>query len=294
MSQLTAQITTTDRLGLTLIFALIVHAIIIFGIAFGVDEDVFDSKVPPTLDVTLVNTRSESKPEHVDYLAQTNQEGAGNTQEKIHPETLTPALIPKDSAEITSKSPPIITPAPKQKMTRREILTQTESESHVVADVFPAKETESEKVSAAQLISRSLDIASLEVELGESMQAYSELPRQKFVTASTQEYVFASYVDSWRRKIERVGNLNFPEEASRRKISGSLILDVALNVDGTISKIRVSRSSGHKMLDNAAIKIVRLAAPFAPFPKEIRKDYDVLHVIRTWKFLGGERFTTSN
>ena len=118
----------------------------------------------------------------------------------------------------------------------------------------------------------------------------TQRPRKKFISASTKEYEYAAYMDAWRRKVERVGNLNYPEEAKKLNLSGSLQLDVALNKDGTINQITIRRSSGEKVLDDAAIKIVELAAPYAKFPKNIENQVDILHILRTWQFINNKSF----
>jgi protein TonB len=126
--------------------------------------------------------------------------------------------------------------------------------------------------------------ARLNAEISRTWQEFQKRPRHKFLNARTQEYKYAAYMDAWRAKVESVGNLNYPSEAKRRHLTGNLLLDVALNADGTINGISVRRSSGQKILDDAAIRIVEMSAPFAPFPPEIREDLDVLHITRTWKF----------
>lgn len=143
---------------------------------------------------------------------------------------------------------------------------------------------------AQELIARSFAMASLHAELQQKLEDKASRPRTKFVSATTQEYKYAAYMEAWRAKVERVGNLNYPDEARRRQLSGALLLDVALKPDGSVLEIIVRRSSGHRVLDDAAVRIVELAGPFAPFPDEIRREVDVLHVTRTWKFLSSERF----
>jgi protein TonB len=129
-----------------------------------------------------------------------------------------------------------------------------------------------------------MEMVNLSEQLNESMQAYAKRPRQVFVSARTREFMYANYMSEWVRKVERVGNLNYPDAARRDGITGKLLLDVALNPDGTVRNISVLRPSGHTLLDEAAIRIVNLAAPYAPFPPEIRKNADVLHITRTWEF----------
>jgi protein TonB len=144
--------------------------------------------------------------------------------------------------------------------------------------------------SSDELLTNSFEIASSNNEVRREMIEKTERPRRKFISASTKEYEYATYMDAWRRKVERVGNLNYPEEARRLNLSGSLRLDVALNKDGTINEITLRKSSGEKLLDNAAIKIVELAAPYAPFPKNIENQVDILHILRTWQFINNRSF----
>ena len=144
--------------------------------------------------------------------------------------------------------------------------------------------------SATALMTNSLKIASLSAQIRRKLQAKAERPRRKFISASTKEYKYASYMEAWRSKVERVGNLNYPDAARKAKLSGSLRLDVALNKDGSINQIIVLLSSGHKILDDAAIRIVELASPYSPFPDQIREDTDILHIIRTWRFSNSNKF----
>ena len=129
-------------------------------------------------------------------------------------------------------------------------------------------------------------------EITREHQTYQKRPRRKFLTARTREYKYAAYMDAWRAKVERIGNLNYPEEAKRRNLTGSLVLDVAIRPDGKLDGINIIRSSKHKALDDAAIRIVKLAAPYAPFPKKVRSEVDILHITRTWKFQHGARLTS--
>jgi protein TonB len=139
------------------------------------------------------------------------------------------------------------------------------------------------------MASTNQEISRLTAELHRKTEAYAKRPRHKHISARTKEYKYASYLDAWRRKVERVGNLNYPDEARRQRLHGSLILHVALRPNGTIINVWVRRSSGHKLLDDAAVRIVKLAAPYAPFPAEIRKETDVLDITRTWQFLSSNQ-----
>jgi periplasmic protein TonB len=133
-------------------------------------------------------------------------------------------------------------------------------------------------------VQRSLEIARLEAQVSKEYNAYQKLPRRRFIGARTQEYRFAQYVEDWRIKVERIGNLNYPEAARQQHVFGSLVLTVSIRADGHLDDVEVDRSSGKSLLDAAAKRIVRLAAPYAPFPPDIRKDTDILSITRTWTF----------
>ncbi|MDH3525897.1 MAG: energy transducer TonB [Gammaproteobacteria bacterium] len=264
-------VTTTDRLALTLFFAVVLHAMIILGITFGIPDDEPPENTLPTLDITVANRRTPP-PEEAEYLAQTSQDGGGNIAEKVRPQQALPELAP---AQTKPQQP---APAPTQ------VVTAERSETRITQDKTQVPETDPEDLSASELIERSLEMVNLSEQISESMQAYARRPRQVFVSARTREFKYANYMTEWVRKVERVGNLNYPDVARREGLSGKLLLDVALNPDGTVRNISVLRPSGHAVIDEAAIRIVHLAAPFPPFPADIRKEADVLHVTRTWEF----------
>jgi protein TonB len=211
-----------------------------------------------------------------------------------------PARVPQASTQDALHEAPapakLVKPAPVAKLRdapaqRREAPKETEPAPAASEDqAAPAAVEAPALPSAQQLITRSFAMASLHAELQQKLETKASRPRTKYVSASTQEYKYAAYMEAWRQKVERIGNLNYPDEARRRKLSGALLLDVSLKPDGTVLEIIVRRSSGHRVLDDAAVRIVELAGPFAPFPEEIRREVDVLHVTRTWKFLSSETF----
>ena len=256
MHALTAHpgITPGDRLAATIVFAVLAHLIVILGVTFA-HENHPEPRVT-TLDVVLVPRSSDTPPDQADFLAQANQDGGGNADERARPET--PPPPPAALAVRASDSPPA--PAPG-------------------ADATPAE-------------SRSLEMAALSAEIERKLRAWTERPRRKWISARTREDRFAAYMVEWRRKVERVGNLNYPDEAARRGLSGDLLLEVALNPDGTVADIELRRSSGEPVLDAAAVRIVELAAPFAPFPPDIAGDVDILHIERTWFFHSDRRLTS--
>ena len=266
-----------DRLVVSLLIAAALHALLILGISFAPEpEPAIDT--PPSLDITLVPERKTAPPAKADYLAQVTQDGGGNTTEKI------PARIEQQQSRAAA-APPQPAPAARE-------LTRPEGERKIQVAEDRADEQPAAPASAAELINRSLELASLDQQLRQSMQAYSERPRQAFISARTQEFKYANYMNDWVAKVERVGNLNYPDAARRQGISGNLMLQVSINTDGSVRNIRLLRSSGHKVLDDAAVRIVQLAAPYPPLPQDIRKDTDILHITRTWEFINNRGLST--
>ncbi len=268
-----------DRLVVTLFIAVVLHAILILGITFSPEDRTRDDE-QPTLEITVVQKPSRPT-EDADYLAATSQDGSGNTREKVRPQQESQASAP----------PPAASPVEPQPSPPPVVATLEASK----ATPPPAEQTPQEPrpVSTAQMMDRSLEMLSLNREINQSLQAYSKRERKTFISASTREFKYANYMNDWVTKVERVGDLNYPDEARRRGISGSLRVEVSLNADGTVRSAVITAPSGHKILDDAALRIVRLAAPYAPFPKEIREDTDVLVITRTWEFTSGNRVSTS-
>jgi protein TonB len=263
-------VTTTDRLALTLFFAVALHAMVILGITFAFDRPAAPEHTLPTLDITIA-TRHTPPPEKADYLAQTSQDGSGNTRKKAQPEIAVP-----EQAIAMQPRHPVAAPA--------RVITAPSAETRVRQQDTSNPDSKKPDISATRLVERSMEMVNLSEQLDANLQAYADRPRQIFVSARTQEFKYANYMSEWVRKVERVGNLNYPDEARRAGISGKLMLDVALNADGTVREIRVIRPSGYPVLDEAAVRIVNLAAPYLPFPPEIRKEADILHITRTWEF----------
>jgi periplasmic protein TonB len=257
-----------------------------------------------TMEITLVQHSSVTPPEDAKVLAQANLQGGGDTQEKVLPATPTPPPFPDRQAAVTMP-PTAAPPQPDTSKSAPETQTPAAPENKPLLttdrespDKAPAQPRDAEKTrvepqprpTATQLLTNSFKVASLSAEIKTRLEARAQRPRQKFISASTREYKYSAYMEAWRAKVERVGNLNYPEEARKRGLSGSLILDVALNADGSVNDIVIRQSSGQSLLDDAAIRIVRLAAPFAPLPPNIRTDTDILHITRTWQFLNNQGF----
>lgn len=302
-----------DRLGATVIFAIIAHLVVILGVTF-IPED-RPEHPPLTLDVVLVPSSVDSTLDTPEFLARANQDGGGDGVERLRPDIAAPAPpVAEGSAPAPAESgsgtevrsaDPVRRPAATQEartllelravaesgQSEEALLAQTADESEPAPSPTPATAPSSaQNADAAPPSSRSDAFAALSAEVERKLLAYPERPRRKWISARTQEHEFAAYLDAWRRKVERVGNLNYPDDAAQRGLSGSLLLEVALNPDGTVEHIALRRSSGQQVLDDAAVRIVHLAAPFARFPEAIAREVDILHIQRTWMFHSSDRF----
>jgi protein TonB len=172
----------------------------------------------------------------------------------------------------------------------QQMLTQIKSTKTLAADQR-TRETVAQQaptVSGIDLASSALAIARIEGQIARQLEDYNQRPRKKFIGARVEEYRFAQYVEDWRQKIERIGNLNYPD-AAKGKLYGSLVLTVVIKANGDLERVEVNRSSGQSLLDDAARRIVRMAAPYAAFPEAIRRDTDILEITRTWTFTNADR-----
>jgi periplasmic protein TonB len=264
--------------------SLVLHAFVLFGIGVSLPNPLNLAKSLQPLEVTLVNSKSKSRPTHADALAQANLNGGGNTAENRHASTPLPVL--NDGEQFTPEQASRHVHQLEQEAKR--MMTQIRS-THSVRQEQIHEKKQASNDNAEDLVQRSLQIARLEAQIDKDYSIYQKLPRRTHIGARTQEYRFAQYVEDWRIKIERIGNLNYPEDARRNKIFGSLVLTVSIRADGSVESVEVDRSSGQPILDAAAIRIVKLASPFAPLPPDIRKDTDILSITRTWVFTPGNQ-----
>jgi protein TonB len=304
-----------ERLALTIVVAIMLHAMVLLGVSFAPEPNApsrFES-----MEVILVAERSAKAPKDAKLLAQANLEGGGDSNDDVRPSAPVKAPLPAPRAAVASTpppptqaqpAPPVEQPAPAP---AREGRTQIKDHVARVAergelplpsksptrptqikpdappepqpDPQPPVDHEPLPAGAQQLV-HSFAIANLSAEIQEKLESRAKRPRRKYVSSTTQEYRYAAYMEAWRAKVERIGNINYPEEARRRRISGTVMLDVAVRHDGSVADISVRKSSGITLLDDAAVRSVHLAAPYDPLPAEIRKEVDELHVTRTWKF----------
>ena len=282
-----------ERLGLAapmqvaFVASVAFHAFVVVGFGLRLVLPKFDAP-HNVLEVVLVNAKTQAKPEKADVLAQANLAGGGNTDQKARASTPFPSMEQKRAQEELRESEARVRQLEAE---ARELMTRMKSKVQAPPVESPAQAAAKSDLEARDLVDKSLEIARLEAQIRRDHVAYQERPKRKFVGARAEEYRFAQYVDSWRQRVERVGNLNYPAEARTRKIYGSLLLTVAIKADGEVEAVEVERSSGHKLLDQAAIRIVRLSAPFNRFPDNVRRDTDVIHITRTWTFARGDQVT---
>ncbi len=272
-------------LSSALVFSLALHTFVLLGVGFALPDPRQAKNFMPPLEVVLVNSKSKSRPMHADALAQSNLDGGGNTAEKRRVKSPLPSLredkqfAPEQSAQNLRQL----------EQEAKRLLTQSSSVFSVAQEKNQSRQEVSVQARGQDMVSRALEMARLEAEINKDMDAYQKLPRRQFIGARTREYRFAQYIEDWRIKVERIGNLNYPDAARQKKIYGSLQLTVSIRADGSVDSVEVSHSSGHRILDAAAQRIVRLAGPFSPLPPDIRKDTDVLSITRTWTFTTSDK-----
>ncbi|MFO7530039.1 MAG: energy transducer TonB [Marinobacter sp.] len=275
------QVSDFDRFSFTLFMALAVHAIVVLGITFAPEPPRSSAQ---TMEITLSQFDDEKAPEKADFLAQTSQQGSGTEDEPREMTTPRPAEISQPEPAQVQLEPPS-RPEPVRQQEQAVVQTTAPS-SQKVAEPEEVAEPEPQPVKEKKsLMERSLEIASLEARFDAQQQAYARKPRVVRVTsASTLKSTNAWYVQNWISKVTRVGNINYPTEARSAGIYGTLRMLVSLKKDGTIKEVAILQSSGSRVLDDAAIRIVRMASPFAPFPEDMREEVDELEIIRTWSF----------
>lgn len=270
-----------EPIGATLLFSLLLHGVLLLGITFH-----FAKPHPslPTLDVTLVNVANQEAPDKADFLAQANNRGGGQSEHAARPSQIVSGALTKPDPGTAPLPVDAATPQPHQATPERMVTTTGTSNFDVFSDTEQSKVPPEDQPSAAEL-RREQKMAQLTAARNKQAEKLAKRPKKKFISASTTEYIYASYMRGWSDRVQRVGNLNYPEEARRRKLYGDVLLTVGLRHDGSIKSITVINSSGQPLLDNAAKRIVRLAAPFPPLPRDA--SVDELYITRTWQFLPG-------
>ena len=277
-------------LAISIAASVLLHGILL-TIHFRFPDAIRWKSDAPALEVVLVNSKTKERPDRARALAQANLDGGGNTDARHRATSALPTTNPKDPgrdlAETRRRQREL-------EAEQRRLLAQArESRAMVPSEAQGRKPSEeaTPQDSGRDLADRSLAMLNLQAQIARQTKAYQERPIKRFLGASTREYRFAQYEEDWRAKIERVGTLNYPAEA-RGKLYGTLRLTVTIRPDGTVESIELDRSSGLKILDQAAYRIVQMAGPFAAFPDSIRKDTDLLVITRTWFFAQGDKVWT--
>jgi len=284
-------ITDTDRFGMTFFLAAIFHGIVILGITFTVAPPA-DSKTAPTLDIILVQTQAPvdiEESDDVDYLAQVSQLGGGDAEEKARPRELFSAeTLSNESGVATQTSVQLVQ---KQKhIEQQTLLTQQDAEYAINTEETPIDAEDITTIDKTNISENSRSAQAAEI--SDTIEKQASTGRTKYLNSSTKEFTPAEYMRSWINRVERVGNLNYPDQARRKKLNGTLILDVVINADGELVKTDLRQSSGHQILDDAAKRIVKLAAPYPPFSDKLRDEADVIHITRSWEFLNNSSIRT--
>ena len=273
------------HLTLALFASLLLHALLL-SVHFGLPQALNLAK-DRALDVILVNSKSASRPDQAQALAQSRLDGGGNTDEERIAGTPLPA------AQKTREGNDLVeAQARLAELERKQQQALNQARSAVAIKPAPQpSEALLDGSTGLDLANSALAIARLEGQIARNVEEYNKRPRKKFIGARTEEYRFAQYVEDWRLKIERIGNLNYPESA-RGRVYGSLVITVVIKSDGSLERIEVNHPSPHRLLDDAARRIVQLAAPFAAFPPDIGRDTDIIEITRTWAFTSADRLRT--
>ena len=277
-------------LAVSVAVSILLHVLLMF-IHFRFPDSLRWKSANQPLEVVLLNSKSRDKPDRARALAQANLDGGGNTDDKRRATSPLPVTNPKDPGRDLAEA----------QRRQRELEAQQQrllAQAREARASVPAEgqgknpvEDPTPQVAGRDMADRSLAMLSLQAQIARQTQAYQERPRKRFIGANAREYRFAQYEEDWRAKIERVGTVNYPAEA-RGKLYGTLRLTVTIRPDGSVESIDLDRSSGLKVLDQAAFRIVQMAAPFAVFSADIRKDTDLLVITRTWFFAQGDKVWT--
>ncbi|MCL1634492.1 energy transducer TonB [Luteimonas sp. SX5] len=278
------QIGENQRLTASLALSLLLHGMLILGLGFALDDA---APILPTLDVILTQAQTPLTPKQADFLAQANNQGGGEHDKSLRPREAEIGQVPQPEAGVAPRELRAQAPAPQPPPEARVVSTRS-AETQLPAPEATPTPPETSLPQGQQKVERDLAMARLAAEIHLRSQRYAKRPKRKFVSASTREYVYATYLRGWVDRVERVGNLNYPEEARRRHIGGVVVITVAIRRDGSVERADVIQSSHIPMLDAAALRIVRLSEPFEALPKT-EENVDILHVTRTWQFMpGGE------
>jgi protein TonB len=273
-----------ERLGATLTLSLLVHGLLILGLGFALERA---APVVPMLDVILTQTSTPLSPKQADFLAQANNQGGGEHDKASRPRDPQPGTVPQAETGVAPQSVRAESPAPSPPPEAR-VISSPDSTLRTPVPSRQPQPTATPARTGERKIEHDMAMARLAAEIHLRSARYAKRPSRKFVSASTQEYVWATYLRAWVDRAERVGNLNYPDEARRRQLSGTVVINIGIRRNGAVERADIVKSSGIPLLDEAALRIAKLAEPYPPLPKT-KEDPDILNVVRTWQFLpGGE------
>ncbi len=283
----------SDRLGLTIFFAVVLHSLIILGISFSREDQEKPPEKLPGLEVTIVKSMTDKEVEDAKFLAQANQEGGGNVDEELLPTSDMTSAIPSDEiSELSEVVPEMVLPT-ETDASKMQLLTADQSKIKLKSETNESElDTNVVDEKKAQLMALKKQSEALSAEIANMRKNYAKKKRHKIIAPSTKEYRFASYQESWRKKVEHIGTQEFPDQAKRKKLEGNLTMAVTIRKDGSIAKINILKYSKYKIFDDYAKRIVNMAAPYDVFPEDLSVDFDELTIVRTWKFLPGNRVKT--
>jgi len=276
------QIGEAERLSATMVLSLLLHGMLLLGLGFALEDA---APVMPTLDVILTQTSTALTPKQADFLAQASNQGGGESEKANRPSDTQSGLIPKPEEGAAPRELRAQSPAP-QAPPEARVISSTRS------DIAAPRPQITPQVDASALppgplkVQHDMDMARLAAEIHLRSQRYAKRPSRKFVSASTREYAWAAYLRTWVDRAERVGNLNYPDEARRRGLAGTVVINVGIRRNGSVERADIVQSSGTPLLDAAALRIAKLAEPYPPLPKTA-EDPDILNVVRTWRFMPG-------
>ncbi|QWT20618.1 energy transducer TonB [Bacillus sp. NP157] len=282
---MTTRTTGADLIGATLLFSLMLHGVLILGVTFQAEKP---APSVPTLDVTLVDVANQEQPDKADFLAQANNSGGGDRDKASRPSERVSGPLPTKNQGVVAETQEAQAPTPREATPDQVLTTAGQTAFRVDTTQAQTEQKETPLPPSDKDVQRKLEMARLAAEVRDESEAYAKRPKKKYISSNTREYAYAAYMKGWVSRVERVGNLNYPDAARRGGIHGQLILTVCLNRDGTVKSMEVVKSSGSEVLDLAAQKIVKLAAPFPAVPKDPKEKVDELYVTRTWQFKQGD------
>lgn len=312
---LISKLKAMSGMSIALWFSAVFH-IVLLSIHFEPQLNKFKDNLA-ILEVVLVNAKTQSRPDNTEVYAQANLDRGGNTEQDRKMKTALPVLktqksdlTPKPTANSKQAAQATLETANELREQKRvaelekhaqELMTQINAvkavESQMLQkaaskDAQTGNQATPKKLDLEAIASAAIEMEKLEAIISKQQDEYQKRPKRKFVGGRTKEYKYALYVESWRQKVEKIGNLNYPEAARDLKLYGQLQMTVSIKADGSVEKIEINRSSGHKVLDAAAKHIVELGAPYAQFPEDIRKEVDILDITRTWTFTKEDSLAT--